>query len=317
MPSDETEFERPRPRKRERLTAAVLRAALRTMVKPALSPKVPIVWQRWWLAQLARLMRASGQATFEAGTAGGVKGEWQRPRRSGDAAASIPAPGAILYLDGGGYCLGSPQTHRALTSRLARAAGLPVFVADYRLAPEHPFPSALDDAVAACRSLVQEGPVVIAGDSAGGGLALATALYLRQREIGSATALVVFSPWADLTLSAITDAAARKEVMLSAAWLGECARHYLAGESAATPLASPVFADLRGLPPTFIQAAADELLCGDALRLRDALVAAGVTVQCEILPEQWHTFQLCAGILPAANTAIERAARFISLALAR
>src|ERR1700689_1979649 len=98
MPSDEAEFERPRPRKRERLTAAVLRAALRTMVKPALSPKVPIVWQRWWLAQLARLMRASGQATFEAGTVGGVKGEWQGPRQSGDPAASTPAPGAILYL---------------------------------------------------------------------------------------------------------------------------------------------------------------------------------------------------------------------------
>ena len=163
---------------------------------------------------------------------------------------------------------------------------------------------------------MQRGPVVIAGDSAGGGLALATALYLRQHAIGSAAALVLFSPWADLTLSAIADEAARKEVMLSAAWLGDCARRYLAGESAATPLGSPVFADLRGLPPTFIQSGADELLCGDSLRIRDALVAANVTVQCEIIPRYWHTFQLCAGILPAANAAIARAARFIALALA-
>ena len=315
MPSDEAEFERPRTR--ERLTAAIVRAALRTMVKPALSPKVPIVWQRRWLAQLARLMRASGQTSLEGGTAGGVKGEWLHPRRSGDAAASTIAPATILYLHGGGYCVGSPRTHRALTSRLARAAGLPVFVAEYRLAPEHAFPCALDDAVAACRSLMQRGPVVIAGDSAGAGLALATALCLRQREIGAAAALVLFSPWADLTLSAITDEAARKEAMLSAAWLGDCARYYLAGESAATPLASPVFAELRGLPPTFIQSGADELLCSDALRIADALVAAGVTACCEVVPGQWHTFQLCAGILPGANAAIERAARFIALTLAR
>jgi acetyl esterase/lipase len=315
MPSDEMEFELPRTR--ERLTAAIVRTALRTMMKPALSPKVPIVWQRRWLVLLARLTRPGGETTLEAGSAGGVKGEWLRVRRSGDTAVSTTAPATILYLHGGGYCVGSPRTHRALTSRLARAAGLPVFVADYRLAPEHPFPCALDDAVAACRSLMQSGPVVIAGDSAGGGLALATALYLRRHDIGSAAALVLFSPWTDLTLSAITDEAARREVMLSTSWLGDCARCYLAGESEATPLASPAFADPRGLPPTFIQSGADELLCSDSLRLAYALVAAGVITRCEIVPGQWHTFQLCGGILPAARAAIERAARFIELALAR
>ena len=309
MPSGEAEFAP--PEMGERLTAAVLRAALRTLMKPALSPKVPIVRQRRWLGQLARLTHTSSQTTLEAGTAGGVKGEWLRPRRSGD------VPGTILYLHGGGYCVGSPRTHRALTSRLARAAGFPVFAAEYRLAPEHPFPAALDDTVAACRSLMQSGPVVIAGDSAGGGLALATALYLRQHDIGSAAALILFSPWADLTLSALTDKAARKEVMLSTAWLGDCARHYLAGESASAPLASPIFADLRGLPPTLIQCGADELLCSDAVRVSAALVGAGVTAKCETVQGQWHTFQIHAGILPAASAAIERAARFISLTLAR
>jgi acetyl esterase/lipase len=311
MPGNEAEFA---PRGiRERLTALVLRIALRTLVKPALSPKVPIVRQRWWLEQLARLIGAGGQTRREAGSAGGVNGEWMRPPQSGEAAAPGDSRGAILYLHGGGYCVGSPRTHRALTSRLARATGLPVFAADYRLAPEYPFPCALDDAVAACRSLLQAGPVIIAGDSAGGGLALATALYLHRHQIGSAAALLLLSPWADLTLSAITDKAARKEVMLSAAWLADCARHYLAGESAANPLASPIFADLRDLPPTFIQAGADELLRGDAVRVGDALVAAGVNAQCEIVPGQWHTFQLHAGILPAADAAIARAARFIAL----
>jgi acetyl esterase/lipase len=312
MPCNESEFAPPRIR--ERLTAAILRAVLRTLVKPVLSPNVPIVRQRWWLEQLARLIGASRQTQLEAGVAGGVKGEWMRPLRSGDAAPA-DTPTTILYLHGGGYCVGSPQTHRVVTSRLARATGLPVFVADYRLAPEHPFPCALDDAVSACRSLMQAGPVVIAGDSAGGGLALATALYLCRHQIGSAAALVLFSPWADLTLSAITDEA-REEVMLSAAWLADCARHYLAGESDSNPLASPIFAELGGLPPTFIQAGADELLRSDAVRVSDALVAARVTTQCEIVPGQWHTFQLHAELLPAANAAIERAADFISLALA-
>jgi acetyl esterase/lipase len=315
MPCNEAEFAPPGIR--ERLTAVVLRAALRTLVKPALSPKVPIVRQRWWLEQLARLTGAGGQVEPEAGVAGGVKGEWMRPRQSGGATAPADSRGAILYLHGGGYCVGSPRTHRTLTLRLARATGLPVFAADYRVAPEHPFPCALDDAVAACRSLMQAGPVVIAGDSAGGGLALAAALHLRQDQIGSAAALVLFSPWTDLTLSAVTDKLARKDVMLSAAWLADCARHYLAGESAANPLASPVFADLHGLPPTFIQAGADEILRSDAVRVGDALVAAGVTMQREIVPGQWHTFQLHAGILPSANAAIDRAARFIALALKR
>lgn len=315
MPCNEAEFA---PQgSSERLTALVLRAALRTLVKPALSPKVPIVRQRWWLEQLTRLTGAGGQAQPELGVAGGVKGDWVRPRQSGNAAAPADSRGAILYLHGGGYCIGSPRTHRALTLGLARATGLPVFAADYRLAPEHPFPCALDDAVAACRSLMQAGPVVIAGDSAGGGLALATAIQLRRQQIGSAAALVLFSPWADLTLSAVADKLARKDVMLSAAWLADCARRYLGGESAANPLASPIFADLRGLPRTFIQAGADEILRNDAVRVGDALVAAGVTMQREIVPGHWHTFQLHAGILPAANTAIERAAHFIALALER
>jgi acetyl esterase/lipase len=317
MLCNEAQF--PPPGIRERLTAALLRGALRTFVKPVLSPKVPIVRQRRWLAQLARVIGPSRQTYFEAGAAGGVKGEWMRPRRLGDgaAAASADSRGRILYLHGGAYCVGAPLTHRALTSRLARATNLPVFVADYRLAPEHRFPSALDDAVAACRSLLQAGPVVIAGDSAGGGLALATALYLRRHEIGSAAALVLFSPWADLTLSAITDDPAEKEVMLSVAWLADCARHYLAGENASTPLASPIFADLRGLPPTLIQAGGDELLRSDAIRVKEALVSAGVTTQCEIVPGLWHTFQLHAGLLPAAKAAIQRAAGFISSALER
>jgi acetyl esterase/lipase len=301
---------------REWLVALLLRSAVRVALKPVLSPKVPIAWQRRWLRQVARATGSSGGTDIQPGVAGGVKGEWVRPRRGRSAAAQADPGVTILYLHGGGYCVGSPATHRAVTSRLARATGLPTFVADYRLAPEHPFPAAVDDAVSAYRSLLQIGPVVIAGDSAGGGLALATALAARQLQMGPPAALVLFSPWVDLTISAGADKAAKGEVVLRASWLNACARHYLAGKDARTPLASPLYADPRGLPPTLIQAGADELLHGDAVRIHDALSQAGVTVCCEIVPARWHTFQLHAGMLAAANAAIDRAARFIARQIA-
>ena len=147
---------------------------------------------------------------YQAGKAGGVPGEWVRPRRL---APSKKA--AILYLHGGAYCVGAPATHRAVTAHLCRAANLAVFAADYRLAPEHPFPAALDDAVAAYKSLAGQGPVIIAGDSAGGGLALATALCLRQENVTLPAALVLFSPWTDLTPSAHPDKDVGCDVMLN------------------------------------------------------------------------------------------------------
>ena len=239
----------------------------------------------------------------------------------------------MLYLHGGAYCVGSPATHRALTSRLARVTGLPVFAADYRLAPEHPFPAGLDDALAAYRALQADGPVILAGDSAGGGLALATALALRDAgqagDVGPA-ALVLFSPWVDLQMPDPPPPAPPGEAMLSLDWAGACAAHYVgdaaaqgsghlrqppagAGDSPAyaDPLVSPLRADLRGLPPVLIQAGTDELLHPQALALHDALQAAGVDVRCEITPRRWHVFQLHAGALASANAAVDRVARFV------
>ena len=290
---------------RERLTAPLLRLAIRLAVAPVLSPAVPIAAQRRRLRQVTRMLRPTSEVEIAPGKLGGVGGEWLRPRRpAADAAASI------LYLHGGAYCIGSPATHRAVTSHLARAAGLPVFAADYRLAPEHAFPAALEDAVAACRSLSETGALVIAGDSAGAGLALATALALRQRQAVAPAALVLLSPWVDLTVTTLA-AKAPGEVMLSASWLGACAQHYLAGQDAKAPLASPIFGDFRGLPPTVIQTSPDELLHGEALKLHDALDKAGVPVRCEIVPGRWHEFQLHAHLLPSAKMAIARAAEFI------
>jgi acetyl esterase/lipase len=290
---------------RERLVAPLLRLVTRLAVKPVLSPAVPIARQRRRLRQMTRMLRPASAVDIASGTVGGVSGEWLRPR--GPAADS---KATILYLHGGAYCIGSPATHRAITSHLARAAGLPVFAADYRLAPEHAFPAALDDAVAACRSLSETGVFAIAGDSAGAGLALAAALALRQRQAAAPVALVLLSPWVDLTVSALA-AAAPGEVMLSASWLGACAQHYLAGQDAKVPLASPLFGDLHELPQTLIQTSADELLHSEAIKLHDALENVGVTVRCEIVPGRWHEFQLHAHLLPSAMMAIERAADFI------
>lgn len=298
---------------RQRLAVALLRALTRLAVKPALSPRVPVARQRRRLKRLTRSLRPRVRAEAQAAAVGGVDGEWL-----GTPGAPVAAGNgaAILYLHGGGYCIGSPATHRAITARLARAAGLPVFAADYRLAPEHPFPAAVDDAVAAYRALQQAGPVAVAGDSAGAGLALATCLAARERRLPLPAALVLFSPWLDLTLSMLDAEAARGEAVLSRDWLADCARRYLAGSDPAAPLASPLFADLRGFPSTLIQVAADELLYPDAVRIHDALAQAGVAVRCEVLDGLWHVFQLQAGALAAAAAAVDRAGQFVSLACA-
>jgi acetyl esterase/lipase len=326
----------------EKIAAGLLRFGARIAWRPALSPRTSFAWQRWWMRQLARFTHQCAGIERQAGIEGGVAGEWMRPshvpqkwvpvlrkrtcaneqlEHDDDSKKSHPALGAdasyatILYLHGGGYCIGSPKTHRALTSHLADAAGLAVFAANYRLAPEHPFPAALEDALACFQNLRAAGPVIIAGDSAGAGLALATALAARQRQIAAPAALVLFSPWTDLSPAAIPDSAPR-DAVLRADWLRVCADHYLAGRPASTPLASPLRGDLQRLAPTLIQAGADDLLCGQALRTGAALRAAGSDAYCEIIPDRWHGFQLLVGSLPSADAAVARAGQFIARAVA-
>jgi acetyl esterase/lipase len=289
---------------RERLTAPALRLATRLALKSTMSPDVPLDRQRRRIRRVTRTLPLARHVAVEPGQVGGTPGEWLCPRDASTKAA-------ILYLHGGAYCIGSPATHRALTSHLVRATGLPVFAAAYRLAPEHPFPAAVDDAIAAYNDLSDSGMVAIAGDSAGAGLAIAAALSLRNENAERPVALVLLSPWIDLTLARLSDGAAPGEVILTTAWLGACAGHYLAGGNAADPRASPVFADLRGLPPVLIQASPGELLHSDAVRLHDALDKAGVEVRCEMVPGRWHEFQLHAGLLPSARMALERAGAFI------
>ena len=329
----------------EAIAAAVLRRALQMLLKPAFSPKVSIARQRRRLQRLARVTRVPKGVAFEPADVAGVPGEWVR-RQAGPGQVAPVKPGTLLYLHGGAYCLGSPRTHRALTGRLALGLGLPVLALDYRLAPEHPFPAALDDALAAYRVLARQGPVVIAGDSAGGGLALAVALALRDSggpadscgpgdpgdpAEAAPAALVLLSPWVDMAMDQAPPAPPKGEAMLSVPWAQACAALYLGkgvgtgvGTGAGTddgatppghPWVSPLRAELHGLPPTLIQAGTDEMLHDQALALHDALVAAGVAVQCQITPRRWHVFQLHAGSLRSADEAIARVLRFVQAAL--
>jgi acetyl esterase/lipase len=291
----------------ERVVAGVLRSVLRLTIGATFRTDLPVEKQRSRLRRVTRLTLPPRGARFEASNSDGVRGEWVTARGHERAALTV------LYLHGGGYCVGSPATHRALTGHLAARCGARVFVPDYRLAPEHAFPAAVDDAVASYRGLLAKDiaphDTVIAGDSAGGGLAVATALRLRELALPLPRALVLFSPWVDLGLDQLPSPPPG-EVMLTLPWITQCARAYIARAEARHPLISPVYADLAGLPPTLVQVGTDEILLGDSRRLRDRLQAAGVAVSYEEYPRRWHVFQANAGVLADADRALDSVARF-------
>ena len=223
----------------------------------------------------------------------------------------------ILYLHGGGYCICSLETHRGLASRLALASRARLLIIDYRLAPEHPFPAALEDALAAYRWLLaQDVPakqIVIGGDSAGGGLTLATTIRLRETSQALPSALFLISPWTDLTFSGESFHTRKK---LDPIFGGEGNRlefapAYLGLHDPANPLISPLFADLHGLPPTLIHVGSDEILLDDSIRLEEKLRDAGVTVRMKVWGGMWHVFQIFAPYVPEAQQAIGQIGDFI------
>jgi len=296
----------------QRLIAGALRSVLRLTIGATFRADLPVERQRSRLRKVTRLTLPPRGAKFSADGCGGIRGEWATAR--GHEQPTL----TFLYLHGGGYCTGSPATHRAITGHLATRCGARVFAADYRLAPEHAYPAAVDDAVAAYRGLIaaRTAPrdIVIGGDSAGGGLTVAAALRLRELALPLPRALVLFSPWVDLSLEQLPPAPPG-EVMLTLPWITQCARAYVARSDVHHPLISPVNADLAGLPPTLIQVGTDEILLGDSRRLRERLQAAGVAVSYEEFPRRWHVFQANAGVLADADRAIDAVARFIRAAL--
>jgi monoterpene epsilon-lactone hydrolase len=277
------------------MTATQLDGLVNLLRSRAEPPQYDVAQSRERFEKTAVFLGGAPDAKCEKVDAGGVPAEW------------VMAPGcdsgrAVLYLHGGGYAIGSINTHRRLAYDISAASAAKVLLIDYRLAPEHPFPAAVDDAAAAWRWLLQQGfapnRLAIAGDSAGGGLAIATLVNLRDKKLGLPACAVAISPWVDLegvgnsmTARSAQDPMVQKDGLL---WM---ARMYLNGKDAKTPLAAPLHADLKDLPPVLVQVGTAETLLDDATRIAEKLHSAGVDVRLAIWPNMLHVFPLFAPVL--------------------
>ena len=231
------------------------------------------------------------------------------------AVAQSRADRCVLYFHGGGYCIGTAALYRDFLWRLAAATRAQVLYFDYRLAPEHPFPAALEDAMATYRWLAARfAPrhIAFAGDSAGGGLLLATMLRLRDEGAALPCAAAALSPWADLTLTgASLRGNAAADPMLDPDNLPELVRNYCAGADPRDPYISPIYGDPAGLPPTLIQAGSDEILRDDAVRAADKMRGAGCQVELELWERMPHVWHLYAGFVPEGRRALARLGEFL------
>jgi acetyl esterase/lipase len=222
----------------------------------------------------------------------------------------------ILYLHGGGFIVGSPAIYRHFMWRIASAARAHVLAIDYRLAPEHPFPAALDDAVAAYRWLLTDGAepqqIAVMGDSAGGGLALSLLLRLRDESIPLPAAAVALSPWTDLAMTGLSlELNAEADPLVSPQQARHFVDYYLAGTDPRSPYVSPLYGEPTGLPPTIIQVGSDEALLDDAVRMAERMRGAGCRVELEIWQRMPHVWHLFAPVMPEARQAIERIGAFV------
>ncbi len=287
--------------------AHVLAWYLRQTFKPRLNRARDI-------AHLRRLFtpprfRVPREIRIEAASVGGVPGEW--------VTGADPDSTILVYLHGGGYFGCSAETHRAITVGFARE-GFRVFAPDYRRAPEHVFPAALDDAMAVYRALPGDASqVIISGESAGGGLALALLVALRDAGISLPPAAAVFSPWTDLAASgaSVHDNEARCAMFLASSVVS-AARGYLGDTDPSHPLASPLYADLHGLPPLMIHVGQDEVLRDDSIRFAERARAAGVPVELKIWPVVPHAWQLAYAVMPEARQSLREASVFLWSAVA-
>ncbi|WP_203704286.1 alpha/beta hydrolase [Asanoa iriomotensis] len=221
---------------------------------------------------------------------------------------------ALLCLHGGGFVSGSVFTHRKLYAHLAKAVGVPALIAHQRYTPEHPYPAQQEDALAAYARLVSDGfdRIVLVGDSAGGGLAVTTTVAARGRSLPAPVALLLISPWVDMTVSGDSfDTNADRDGFFYRDVVTGLAAMYLAGHDSRDPLVSPLFADLTGLPPMFIQVGGDETLLDESRMLEKRARDFGVEVRRDVFEEQQHTFQMAAGRAPEADDAIGRFADWV------
>ncbi len=287
----------------------IMQLNLRLLAKPFLAPRFSVAFQRRWASMLMLLNQNAGGTSFDLINMNGVPARLIRTTTASDR--------AVLYLHGGAYVLGDPKSHRGLCSHLARFSDARVYTVDYRLAPEHPYPAALEDALTAYRWLLGEGfsadQISIAGDSAGGGLATAIVCNIRDQGLPMPGKLLLISPFVDMTLSGESmQSHADADPMLRQDWLRSSGDFYRGETPADHPDCSPLFADLKGFPPTLIHVGSEEVLLDDAKRLTAALQAAGAQVTLRVFEGYWHDFQLQAGLVPMANDSLAGFADFLS-----
>jgi acetyl esterase/lipase len=294
-----------------RLPPAVARLGVRQMGRRVLDPGLPWAVQRRRLDQLFRASPVPRGTTVRRTIIGGVPAEVVTAGQHG--------PGrTVLHFHGGGYCVGSALLARGWAAQLSAQAGCQVILPEYPLAPEHRYPAALHDAHQILNALtgpVSPADIVVSGDSAGGGLALALLLSTRDQDGGGAlpAGCILLSPWLDLGRDRQANPdLVRRDVLLSPSWLAACARAYTDPVNWADPAVSPLLASCRGLPPLLIQAGDDELLAPDAATLAASASAAGVDVSYTRWPGMWHDFALQPGMLAAADSALAQAAWFVT-----
>lgn len=269
--------------------------------------EVPLEVMRKGMEKVA--FKAADDIQVESVTVAGRAAEWVR-------APGVQAGRAILYLHGGGYVMGSINTHRSLVGEISRAAQAAALLVDYRLAPEDPFPAAVEDGVAAYRWLLEQGftpqNLSIAGDSAGGGLALATLVSARDQGLSMPASAVPISPWSDLTCTNESyTTRAEADPMIAPGGINKMAGRYLNGAEAKHPYASPNLANLKGLPPLLIHVGRDEVLLDDSIKLDQKAKADGVSSTLEIWDDMIHVWHAFHPMLPEGKQAIARVGEFM------
>lgn len=244
----------------------------------------------------------------------GLSGEWLIP------GGAMPDK-VLLYTIGGGYVSGSCQDHRAIVARIAKSSGVKVLLAEHRLAPEHPFPAALEDSVNAYRWLLAQGilpsNIMIIGESAGGGLCLATLLALRDQEIPLPAAAVALSPWTDLKLTGDSYRTNAKVCLSPEGMNSVCSKYYVGDNDPCLPWISPLYGELHGLPPLLIYAGGDETLLDDSIRFAEKAKAAGVAVTLTIGAGMMHCYPLLPSFIPEARQAMVEMCDFIKTHIGR
>lgn len=270
--------------------------------------KIRSLWDR-----LSGMMITAFGVRVQKDTINGLHAEWLTPKDHMDGKL-------LLYLHGGGYVVGGCDMHRQMVSHIARAGRIRTLLPEYRLSPEHKFPAAIDDAVGVYRALLKMGlkaeDIMIAGDSAGGGLSVATLLALRDAGDPMPAAAVFLSPFLDATGSgASMQTRAEQDPWFHAEDVAVVADLYCEAHQRRFPQVSPVFASMEDLPPMLIQVGDDEILLSDSERMADECVAAGIDVELEVWPEMWHVFQMFVGKMPEARQAIDKIGAYIQARL--